>query len=68
MWREKPLYMKWCLDCHRDPSQFVRPEDKIFDMAFDPKSLSLEERKDLVEEYEIDHANNRLTNCSICHR
>lgn len=68
MWREKPLYMKWCLECHRDPAENVRPKDKIFDMAFDPASLSREEREKLVVEYGIDHANNRLTNCWICHR
>ncbi len=67
-WREKPLFMKWCLECHRDPAQNVRPKDKIFDMAFDPASLSREEREALVEEYGIDHANHRLTNCAICHR
>ncbi len=68
MWKEKPLYMKWCLECHRDPAANVRPQDKIFDMAFDPASLSREEREKLVEEYGIDHQNNRLTNCWICHR
>jgi hypothetical protein len=69
MYRDKPLYMKWCLECHRDPSQFVRPEDKIFDMAFDPKSQPQEVRDQLVSEvYQIDTANHRLTNCAICHR
>lgn len=68
MYREKPLYMKWCLECHRDPSQFVRPEDKIFDMAFDPTTQSQEVRDALVEEYQIETHNHRLTNCAICHR
>lgn len=68
MWRDKPLFMKWCLDCHRDPSQFVRPDDKIYDMAFEPKTLSQQERDELVEFYGIDQTNHRLTNCSICHR
>ena len=67
-WREKPLFMKWCLECHRNPEQFVRPDDKIFDMAFDPQSQSLEERQALVKQYGIDTSNHRLTNCSICHR
>lgn len=69
-WKEKPLFMKWCLDCHRDPAQFVRPKDKVFDMAFDPKSISREAREELVEEYGIERGfdNTRLTNCTICHR
>lgn len=67
-WKEHPLFMQWCLECHRDPAQNVRPADKIFDMAFDPASLSREEREQLVADYGIDHANHRLTNCAICHR
>jgi len=67
-WREKPLYMKWCLECHRNPSQFVRPEDKIYDMAFDPTTQTQEVRDELVAEYQIRTANHRLTNCAICHR
>lgn len=67
-WREEPLFMKWCLECHRNPAEFVRPKDKIYDMAYDPKSLPLEEREALVEAYGIDNTNHRMTNCSICHR
>lgn len=68
MHREHPLFMSWCLECHRDPAENIRPKDKIFDMAYEVKSLSREEREALVEDYAIDHAHNRLTNCSICHR
>lgn len=67
-WKEEPLYMKWCLDCHRDPSQFIRPRDKITDMAYDPKSLDDNQRAELVKLHGVDHANLRLTNCAICHR
>lgn len=69
MWREEPLFMQWCLECHRDPVANVRPQDKIFDMEFNPQTdLTREEREELAAEYGIDHANDRLTNCSICHR
>ena len=68
VWKDKPFFMQWCLECHRDPSQFVRPKDKIFDMAFDPTSQSQEVRDQLVKEYGIDHKDLRMTNCSICHR
>ncbi len=30
--KTQTLYMQWCLDCHRDPSRFVRPVDLVFDM------------------------------------
>jgi hypothetical protein len=67
-WKQEPLYMQWCLECHRDPTPFIRPKDKITDMAFDPLSLTQEQRTELVKYHGVDHANHRLTNCAICHR
>lgn len=66
--KQNTLYMGWCLDCHTAPEQHVRPKDKIFDMDYDPASLPLEQRMQLVKEYKIDTENNRLTNCNLCHR
>ena len=28
------LQMEWCLDCHRDPAQFVRPKEEVFNMQW----------------------------------
>ena len=28
------LQMEWCLACHRNPEKFLRPKDKIFDLAW----------------------------------
>src|SRR3954447_10972068 len=28
------LHMEWCLDCHRNPEQYVRPREQIFNMAW----------------------------------
>jgi hypothetical protein len=65
--RVNTLYMKWCLECHRDPSKFVRPEDKIYDMSWQPARLSPAESATLVRQYHID-TTGRLTDCSVCHR
>ena len=27
--------MSWCLDCHRDPSRFIRPKEEVFNMTVD---------------------------------
>ena len=67
-WREKPLFMKWCLDCHRDPAQFVRPKDQVTVMDYEFPANQEELGAQLVKEYGIEHENYRLTNCSICHR
>jgi hypothetical protein len=63
--RTQTLSMKWCLDCHRAPEQFLRPRDKVFAMDWQPadqRKLGLA----LISTYHIDKR--RLTDCSICHR
>jgi len=65
MRRTASLSMKWCLRCHRAPQKFLRPRDKVFDMAWQPddqRTLGMA----LMRRYAI-HAG-RLTDCSVCHR
>jgi hypothetical protein len=57
----EPLSMGWCLECHRDPAQAVRPTDRVTDMEFE-HDLALAQR--LVTEKKI----NPPTHCSACHR
>ena len=63
--REAPLTMQWCLDCHRQPQQYVRPRNEVFNLSWHTKDqLVLGER--LLQDYQIDKR--RLTDCSLCHR
>ena len=64
MRQEASLQMEWCLDCHRNPEQYVRPRDAIFraDYVKPPDQTELGRR--LVAEYQIQ----KLTSCSTCHR
>jgi hypothetical protein len=64
MWRTATLHMDWCLDCHRDPAAAVRPRERVFDVDWDPGSLTREERERLAAA----HGLTRQTNCSVCHR
>ena len=66
-WKVNTLYMKWCLDCHRQPQNYVRPRDKIYDMAWQPVQDRHVDGAKLVAQYHID-TSGRLTNCSVCHR
>ncbi len=68
MSKENPLYMKWCLECHRAPEQFVRPRAEVFNLAYIAPANQAELGKQLVEEYEIKTDNHRLSDCWICHR
>ncbi|MGH8163054.1 MAG: cytochrome c3 family protein [Rhodanobacteraceae bacterium] len=66
-WRTQTLYMKWCLECHRDPQNYVRPRDQIYNLHWKPPPDQEEQGARLVRQYGID-ITGRLTNCSVCHR
>lgn len=60
--QDKPLTMQWCLECHRAPEKFVRPRDKVFDLAWQSENQA-ELGPQLVREYGI----RSKTACSYCH-
>jgi len=64
MKQQSSLQMEWCLNCHRNPEQFVRPRSEVFTMGYVPAVDQRELGPQLVAEYKIQS----LTNCSVCHR
>ena len=66
-WRTQTLYMKWCLECHRAPQNFVRPAAEIYNLHWQPPPDQEAQGARLVRQYGID-TTGRLTNCSVCHR
>jgi len=64
MRQQNTLQMEWCLTCHRNPEQFVRPRSEVFTMGYTPTVDQAELGPKLVAEYKIQS----LTNCSVCHR
>ena len=61
------LLMEWCLDCHRNPEQHLRPREAVFDMHYQqPDDQEVLGRK-LMKEYHV-HEKTFLTSCSLCHR
>jgi len=68
-WRENSLNMEWCLACHRDPAAFLRPEDKVFEMGWDPeKADPPRTQREVGEAIVREKRVVSLTNCSVCHR
>jgi cytochrome c7-like protein len=65
-WRVAPLTMQWCLDCHRAPEKYLRPVERVFDMAWRPSGDQLALGRRLVAAYHIHKSS--LTDCSTCHR
>jgi hypothetical protein len=66
MWKSRTLYMKWCLDCHRQPEKFIRPRDKVFDISWQAPLDQIQQGRALVAAYHVNITN--LTDCSRCHR
>jgi hypothetical protein len=65
-WQAHTLFMKWCLDCHRDPANYIRPRQEVFNMAWRPPPDQRVQGEKLVKEYHVQTA--QLQDCSMCHR
>jgi hypothetical protein len=66
-WQENSLQMEWCLNCHRNPEEYVRPREFVTTMGYHPAGDQAEIGRKLVAEYKIQDART-LTSCSTCHR
>ena len=69
VWKEKPLTMEWCLECHRHPERHIRPRDEVFNMEWTPPDgdqIAL--GRQLVKDYQIETETGRLSHCYTCHR
>ena len=57
------LQMEWCLECHRNPQEYVRPREEVLTMGWEAENQD-ELGARLVAEYDVQS----LTSCSVCHR
>lgn len=67
VYQENSLQMEWCLSCHRNPEQFIRPKDEIYNMKWKDSNLTSQQREELKVDYKI-RSRELLTSCSTCHR
>jgi hypothetical protein len=61
------LLMEWCLDCHRNPEQNLRPRAEVFNIQWQAPPNQLELGKELARNYQL-RDTRHLTSCSVCHR
>jgi hypothetical protein len=66
VYQQNTLWMKWCIDCHKDPAAQIRPKSDVFNMAYTPPRDRKESGRNLVKEYHV-HTE-QLRDCSMCHR
>ena len=64
---ENPMYMEWCLECHRNVARYVRPREEVFNMNWQPPPDQIARGQNLIREYHIKDIRS-LTVCSTCHR
>jgi len=63
--QKKPLSMKWCLDCHRNPEPHIRDPQLVTQLDFEPPEGDwLAYGSQWAEELDV----NPKVNCSTCHR
>ncbi len=59
--QREPLSMGWCLDCHRDPADHIRPRSEVTKMDW---KLADNGDRDMMAENKI----HPKEGCSTCHR
>jgi hypothetical protein len=63
VYQAEPLSMGWCLECHREPELYLRPNDKITAMGYTQPANFVERNLERIREDGIQPP----TNCSACH-
>jgi hypothetical protein len=67
--QESPLTMGWCLECHRNPENFLRPKDQVTTMGYVPEKDGKEvAQADLGRELIHQNAVRTRVACTACHR
>jgi hypothetical protein len=64
VYQAQSLQMQWCLNCHNNPEQYLRPRSEVFAPVWNPPENQLEQGAKLRAEYKA----NPRKSCSTCHR
>ncbi|NJL94074.1 MAG: cytochrome c3 family protein [Anaerolineae bacterium] len=65
-WQAQNMTMDWCLECHWEPEEYIRPVEEVYTFGYEAPEDQVELGMQLVAFHEIDV--DRLDSCSICHR
>lgn len=69
--QSQPISMGWCLKCHRQPEQHLRPRDQVTHMDWDSLVETGRSQTDLGRELKQSYhirSMDSLTSCTTCHR
>ncbi|MEC8332895.1 MAG: cytochrome c3 family protein [Verrucomicrobiota bacterium] len=63
---DKPLSMGFCLECHRNPEEYIRPPEEVYNLDWERPET--EEFKETAVGFVHDWKVNPPQSCSGCHR
>jgi hypothetical protein len=73
MFQNASLQMQWCLNCHRNPAQYIRPREEVFNMHYDvehdpkrPGETQATLGPKLIKQYHV-LEKQQMQSCSTCH-
>ncbi|MBE7200309.1 MAG: cytochrome c3 family protein [Parafilimonas terrae] len=66
-YRANAFTMEFCLNCHRNPENYIRPQAEVWNMEWTPPADQAKLGAELVIKNHI-VGPARLTDCSTCHR
>ncbi|TDI74060.1 MAG: cytochrome C [Bacteroidetes bacterium] len=61
--QSKSLAMGWCIDCHREPEKYLRPDSEVTTMGYTQPTDFLQRNLERIRRESIKPP----TNCSACH-
>ena len=64
--KTQTMQMSWCLECHRNPENYIRPRSEVFTMGWVPSMDQKTLGTQLIAEHNIQVKH--LSDCSVCHR
>ena len=63
VYQAEPLSMGWCLECHRQPELYLRPNEEVTTMGYEHPADFVQKNIERISEEGITPP----TNCSACH-
>lgn len=66
VYQHEPHSMSWCLDCHRNPENALRPRSEVFNLDWKPAAGQTQQQIGL--KLKQDWKVNPPANCAACHR
>jgi hypothetical protein len=68
VYQAKPLTMEWCINCHKDPTPYLRKSENLTKMGYDDETSTPHRQAGEGEDVQRRNTVHPPTHCSTCHR